>query len=284
MITDKTTDLYGVAGYPLSHTLSPAMHNEAFRTKGINAIYLPFETRDIEGAMRGMKALGIRGMSITMPHKSSVIPFLDEVDGLSRRIHAVNTVRNDGGHLIGYNTDAFGALQALKRVTELSGKTCLLIGAGGTARAIGFILKENGVKLTITNRSEGHGKSLAFSLECPFIPMGMLERVGPEILIQTTPLGMAPHEERSPVEARILRRGMVVMDVIYNPLETRLLRIAREKGCLTVRGIEMFIHQGAEQFRLWTGLEPPLEAMTGAVERELLKGEINDRDSTQAGR
>ena len=142
MIIDQHTDLYGVVGYPLCHTMSPIMHNTAFEVTGVNAIYLAFETRDIDGCLKGIKALGIKGMSITLPYKSSVISLLDEVDGLAKKIGAVNTIVNKGGHLVGYNTDAIGALKALEEKIELSGKTCLIIGAGGAARAIGFILKK----------------------------------------------------------------------------------------------------------------------------------------------
>ena len=266
---DQKTVLYGVVGNPVGHSLSPAMHNAAFWACGTNAVYLAFETRDLEDCIRGIRALGIRGVSVTLPHKSAVIPLLDEVDGLAKRIGAVNTVANDHGRLVGYNTDAVGALKALEEKIELPGRTCLIIGAGGAARAIGFMLRDHGVHLTVSNRSHGRGKDLASALGCPFVPLKGAKGIEADLLIQTTPVGMFPHEDQCIISRRVLREGMVVMDVIYNPLETRLLKIARDRGCLTIGGFEMFIHQGAEQFRLWTGLEAPIDAMNQAVEKAL---------------
>lgn len=269
MIIDQKTELYGVLGYPICHSLSPTMHNAAFLASGKNAIYLAFEIRDLEGCIRGIRALGIRGVSVTLPHKSAVIPLLDEVDGLAKRIGAVNTVVNDQGRLVGYNTDAKGALKALEEKIELPGRACLIIGAGGAARAIGFMLKDHGVHLTISNRSNGRGKELASALGCPFVPLKETKGVEADLLIQTTPVGMHPHEDQCIISRDVLKGGMVVMDVIYNPLETNVLKMARARGCLAIDGLEMFIHQGAEQFRLWTGLNAPLCAMTRAVEKAL---------------
>lgn len=269
MIIDQHTTLYGVMGYPIGHSLSPTMHNAAFSAKGLNAVYLAFETRDLEGCLKGMKALGIKGMSVTIPHKSQVIPLLDDVDDLARRIGAANTIVNDGGRLVGYNTDAVGALKALEEKMGLSGKTCLIIGAGGAARAIGFILKENGVGVMVANRSVERGQELALSLDCPFIPLDELENTTTDLLINTTPVGMAPQKDQCLVPEQILKKGMVVMDIIYNPLETRLIAMARDRDCLTINGLDMFIHQGAEQFRLWTGLEAPITDMARSVEQAL---------------
>lgn len=271
MIMDQHTALYGVLGYPISHSLSPIMHNAAFSASGLNAVYIAFETEDIEGCAKGMKALGIKGMSITIPHKSSVMPFLDEVDDLAKKIGAINTIINGGGKLIGYNTDALGALKALEDKIELYGKTCLIIGAGGAARAIGFSLKQSGVRLNITNRTVRRGEELASSLGCPFVHLREVEGIQVDLLIQTTPVGMYPHVDQCPVPEHILKEGMVVMDIIYNPLETRLLKMAKVCGCVTVSGLKMFINQGAEQFRLWTGINPPVNVMNHAVKEALLK-------------
>jgi len=271
MIIDQRTRLFGVVGYPIGHSLSPAMHNAAFSENGLNAVYLAFETGDIDGCIKGMRTFGIRGMSVTIPHKSSVIPLLDEVDDLAKRIGAVNTIVNDEGHLVGYNTDALGALKALEEKIELTGKTCLMIGAGGAARAIGFILREKGLELKVVNRSSERGKALALSLACPFVPLDELERTTADVLIQTTAVGMAPHEDGCLIPEHMLKKDMVVMDIIYNPLETRLLKMARDRNCLTINGLGMFIRQGAEQFRLWTGIDPPINAMTHAVTQALKK-------------
>jgi shikimate dehydrogenase len=274
MIIDQKTELYGVVGNPIGHSLSPTMHNAAFSASGKNAVYLGFETRDIDGCIRGIRALGIRGVSVTIPHKSAVISLLDEVDGLAKRIGAVNTVANSEGHLVGYNTDAVGALKALEGKIELPGKTCLIIGAGGAARAIGFILRDHGVHLTISNRSTGRGENLARSLGCSFVPLREVVDIQADLLIQATPVGMYPHEDQCIISRHVLKEGMVVMDIIYNRLETGLMKIAKARGCLAINGLGMFIHQGAEQFRLWTGLDAPLRAMTRAVEKAL--GGINE--------
>jgi len=271
MIIDQETSLYGVVGYPIGHSLSPTMHNAAFSATGLNAVYLAFETKDIDGCLKGIKALGIRGMSITIPHKSAVIPLLDEVDDLAGKIGAVNTIVNKDGRLTGYNTDAIGALRALEEKTKLPGKNCVLLGAGGAARAVGFILKENGVEVKVANRSVERGQSLAGALDCPFIPLDELGDTSPDILINTTPVGMSPRTEQCVVTENILKQGMVVMDIIYNPLETRLLTMAGERNCLIVNGLGMFIRQGAEQFRLWTGLDAPVTVMTDAVKQALNK-------------
>jgi shikimate dehydrogenase len=282
MMINQHTRLYGVAGYPISQSLSPAIHNAAFTACGLNAVYLAFETKDIDGCLRGVRALGIKGMSITLPHKSAVIPLLDDVDGLAEKIGAVNTIVNEGGLLVGYNTDAIGALRALEEKTELSGKNCLIIGAGGAARAIGFILRERGIKLQIANRSNKKGQELAHALESPLIALGELENTTADILIHTTPVGMFPKEGDCIVAEGVLKKGMVVMDIVYNPLDTTLLKTARSRGCVTVDGLGMFIHQGAEQFRRWTGIEPPLDVMTLTAKEALQKkqstGGLDERD------
>ncbi|MFC1868600.1 shikimate dehydrogenase [Thermodesulfobacteriota bacterium] len=277
MIINQDTGLYGVVGSPIGHSLSPTMHNAAFLKTGVNAVYLAFETRDIEGCMIGMKALGIKGMSVTIPHKSDVIPLLDKVDELAKKIGAVNTIVNDGGRLVGYNSDAIGALRALEEKVEISGKSCLIIGAGGAARAIGYILKEKGVEVTVANRSLEPGKALSHSLGCRFIPLGDLGNATTDILINTTPVGMAPKKDLSIVPENVLKKGMVVMDIIYNPLKTKFLSMAEAGGCLTVNGLGMFIHQGVEQFRLWTGIEAPIRTMTEAV-KEALGNLRHERD------
>jgi shikimate dehydrogenase len=266
---DQHTALYMVLGRPIGHSLSPVMHNAAFSAKGINAVYLASETEDLEGAVRGLRALNIKGASVTIPFKSQIIPYLDEIDPLARRIGAINTIVNGKGRLAGYNTDASGALRALEGSISLSGKDCLIIGAGGTARAIGTALKDKGVNIWIANRSPERGNSLAASLECPFIQLNDLGDIQADLMIQTTPVGMYPEIDLCPVPEHILKKGSVVMDVIYNPIETKLLRLAKRNGCHTINGLHMFVFQGAEQFRMWTGLDPPIDVMTRSVRKAL---------------
>ena len=270
MIIDQHTGLYGVIGNPVRHSLSPALHNAAFSATGLNAVYLAFETGDIEECLKGIRALGIKGASITIPFKTTVMPFLDEIDPLAKRIGAVNTIVNDSGRLKGYNTDALGALKALEENVKLAGMTCLIIGAGGAARAIGFMLKEQDVAVSIVNRSRKRGEALAASLGCPFVPLDEISGTKGGLLVQTTSVGMYPDIDQCPVPENILENGMVVMDIVYLPAETRLLNLARDRGCVIISGVDMFINQGAEQFRLWTDLDPPFASMRHALKEAML--------------
>ena len=271
MIIDQHTGLYGVIGNPVRHSLSPALHNAAFSATGLNAVYLAFETGDIEECLKGIRALGIKGASITIPFKTTVMPFLDEIDPLAKRIGAVNTIVNDSGRLKGYNTDAFGALKALEENVKLAGMTCLIIGAGGAARAIGFMLKEQDVAVSIVNRSRKRGEALAASLGCPFVPLDEISGTKGGLLVQTTSVGMYPDIDQCPVPENILENGMVVMDIVYLPAETRLLNLARDRGCVIISGVDMLINQGTEQFRLWTDLDPPFASMRHALKEALLE-------------
>jgi shikimate dehydrogenase len=269
VIIDQYTEVYGVIGNPVRHSLSPAMHNAAFREKGMNAAYLAFEVSDLRACIKGVRSMGIKGLSVTIPFKSEIIPLLDEVDDLALRIGAVNTVVNDGGCLNGCNTDAIGALRALEDEVDISGRKVVITGAGGAARAIGYILKQRGLEITVANRSVDRGMDLCRDLDCKFIPLDKLPDIHTDVLINTTPVGMSPHVDMSSVPEDVFKEGMVVMDIIYNPLKTKFLAMAEARGCRIINGLPMFIYQGAEQFRLWTGLEAPVVTMSGAVEKEL---------------
>lgn len=269
MKIDWNTALYGVIGKPVRHSLGPVMHNAAFSDAGIDAVYLAFELEDIEASIKGMAALGMKGLSVTIPFKSVVIPFLDEMDPLADRIGAVNTIVNRAGHLKGYNTDATGAVKALEEKIALKGLRSIIIGAGGAARAIGFSLKEKGVGISIANRSPKRGVSLARALDCPYLPLDEIGVEKVDLLVQATPVGMFPNTGKSPVSENVFHENMVVMDIIYNPRETTFLKMARAGGCATINGLGMFVHQGAEQFLLWTGRDPSLETMYCAVESRL---------------
>jgi len=261
---DAHTKVFALIGHPLAHSLSPRMHNAAFRAAGINAVYMAFDTVALKEAVAGLKALGVRGASVTLPFKREVMSYLDQIEPMAKEIGAVNTLVNEGGKLVGYNTDATGALQAIEEVTDPAGAQCMIIGAGGAARAIGFALKHKGCTLTIINRSRQRGESLAAALEAAYIPLGQLTNVETNILIQTTPVGMHPETDKLPVDPQKIRAD-VVMDIIYNPWKTEFLRRFRAKGAKIIPGSRMFLYQGAEQFRLWTGLEPPLDVMEAAI-------------------
>jgi shikimate dehydrogenase len=256
------------------------IHNGAFRRLGWNAVYLAFEVKNVEEALRGIRGLGVRGVSVTIPLKTEVVPFLDKVEGVAKKIGAVNTIANQGGRLIGYNTDCDGALEALEEKIDLGGKRVVLLGAGGAARAVGFGLKERGLRLTVVNRSKERGQALSEELRCNYLPISSLVRMKAgdleaDIIINATSLGMYPRDGETPIPKELLKKGMLVMDIVYKPLQTKLLREAKGKGCLTVDGLEMLIRQGMAQFEIWTGRRLEIgqikKDLRRAVERESTK-------------
>lgn len=266
---DGYTQLYGIIGNPARHSLSPVIHNGVFRRMGINAVYLAFEVQDLKEAMNGIRGLAIRGMSVTMPFKRAIIPFLDHLEEGAMRIQSVNTVLNEAGRLVGYSTDGVGAIQALEEKVDLPGKKVLLLGAGGAARAVAFGLIEKGCQVTIANRSLDKGRQLAqeiggISLALPFQVSKGIEA---DVIINATSVGMHPNDTQSPIFKDILRKEMTVMDIVYQPLQTRLLAEAEESGCLTIDGLEMLARQGAAQFQIWTGQRPDL----GEIKKDLLQ-------------
>ncbi len=249
----------------MAHSLSPVMHNQAFAAAGYNAVYLAFKVTDPGTAIKGIKALNFKGVSVTLPHKVAVMEHLDEIDETAARIGAVNTIANNQGRLIGYNTDCAGAIEALKTRTAIKDKSLALIGAGGAARAIGFGLVAAGGRVTVLNRSRTNGERLAQDLQAEFSPLNDWQPNRYEILINTTPVGMHPETVATPIPKEELSKDMVVMDIIYNPLETRFLREAAAIGCRTINGVDMFVFQGAQQFELWTGQKAPVDVMRKAV-------------------
>jgi len=261
------TQLYGLIGNPVGHSLSPIIHNGAFRRMGINAVYLAFKVRDLSEAIGGIRGLGLRGVSVTIPFKTQIIPFLDLIDSEASRIKAVNTVSNEDGKLIGHNTDCRGAVEALEEHVDLPDKKVLLLGAGGAARAIAFGLKEKNCQVFIANRTRDKAKDLAAELE--FIPLSLssIGELKAQIIVNTTSVGMFPEEAASPLPKEILQSDMTVMDIVYKPLQTKLLREAKERGCRTINGLEMLARQGAAQLEIWTGRKIDI----GEIREELRK-------------
>ncbi|MBT2616821.1 MULTISPECIES: shikimate dehydrogenase [unclassified Bacillus (in: firmicutes)] len=272
--------IYGVMGDPIAHSMSPDIHNDAFEKENIEAVYHHFHVtkEGLNDAVKGMKALGIEGFNITIPHKTSIIPFLDEVDELALAIGAVNTVVNKNGRFIGYNTDGKGFFKSL--CDEISGdikaKKTLVIGAGGAARAIYFTLVKEGVKqVDIANRTKERAAQLVS--DCPYDKVSKaLSIIEAEeslsqydLIIQTTSSGMSPELDHSPLKVDQLKTGAIVSDIIYNPLQTKLLREAREKGAETQNGLGMFINQAALAFEIWTGIMPDTARMTDIVLNKL---------------
>jgi len=265
MKIDTQTSLYAVFGNPVGQSLSPVMHNKAFAATGFNGVYLAFRVIDIVAAMAAVRAIGIRGVSVTIPHKIAVMNSLDEIDDQARRIGAVNTVVNREGRLWGYNSDGQGAVRALMEKTTVQDADIAIIGAGGAARAIGFNIVDNGGRVTIINRSIQKGEGLAKDLGADFKPLSGLKHIRADILINTTPVGMSPQTQDLPLSPELIRKNMLVMDIVYNPVQTALLKHARQMGCRTIDGVAMFVYQGAFQFTLWTGMEAPIETMRRAV-------------------
>ncbi|MGA2526441.1 MAG: shikimate dehydrogenase [Smithellaceae bacterium] len=266
-----TLQNYILLGNPVQQSLSPLMHNAALKEMKMAGNYTAFCVRNLGGALRGMRDMNIRGASITIPYKTEAMEYLDDVDEHSLKIGAVNTIINENGRLKGCNTDWLGLILTLKEAMTIKDKTFVIIGAGGTARAVAYgILKEGGFPI-ITNRTPEKGKILSGKFDCPFYPLSEIGKINADCLINTTPVGMYPHKNKSPVESSVLTGYKYVMDVIYNPLKTKLLTDAEKQGCHIFSGLDMFVHQGAEQLQLWTGKEPPLMLMKKVVWERLTK-------------
>jgi shikimate dehydrogenase len=266
--TGAATQLCGILLHPAGHTRSPAMHNAAFAALGIDAVYLAFDVApdDLRAAIAGARALGVRQLAISLPHKQAVMEHLDAVDDVARTIGAVNTVTRVGDRLVGANTDWQGIARALGRETELTGKRAVVLGAGGTARAAVYALAQAGARVRVLNRTAERARALARELGAE--GGGELFALGEEpydVLVNTTSVGL--RSELSPVEAAALRPGSVVLDAVYEPLETRLLRDARARGARAVSGKWMLVEQAREQLRLWTGRAPEAELLGSAFDR-----------------
>jgi len=268
-LQSETPAFFGVFGDPVSHSLSPVMHNRAFAFSGYNGVYLPFRIKTIAEAVSAMKTLNMRGASVTLPHKVRVMAHLDHVDALAEKIGAVNTILNQDGVLTGYNSDAMGAVTALKERISLKNKRVAIIGAGGAARALGVGILENQGKVIVVNRTAKTGERLAADLGGDFYLPAEIQRVACDVLINTTPVGMFPDVDATPVPGAFFNEHMTVMDIIYTPLQTRLLKEATAAGCSTIPGLPMFVYQGAFQFELWTGMRAPVEEMRAAVSEAL---------------
>jgi shikimate dehydrogenase len=272
---DGSVELFGIIGNPVRHSLSPVMQNAAFASLGMNRIYVPMSVADPAQAVPGLRALGFQGVSVTVPHKEAVIPFLDAVDPVAAQIGAVNTLllRQDSAGKVriqGYNTDWLGANAALTAAkVSLQGSRVLVAGAGGAAKAVAFGLKQAGANVLITNRSAVPGQTLAAWLNCEFVPLQEADRQTGDIFINTTSVGMEPDLDGCVIPPAMLPNFSAVMDIVYAPLETRLLREAKAAGCTTIDGLAMLLHQGAEQFRIWTGQPAPEAVMRAALEEEL---------------
>ena len=282
MVISGKTRVCGVIGDPIEHSLSPTIHYAAFDHLKLDFVFLAFrvKTADLENAIRGMRGLGIRGLNVTMPHKSTVIGYLDEVDSTVQFLGSANTVLNKEGVLSGSNTDGVGALKALRENgVALSEKKVLLLGAGGAAKAIAFSLAEEVGELVILNRAPEKAKELAEALRRIFKNKIVGDSLSPDaitknlqdsdVLINATSVGMYPDSNQSIVAPQRLKSDLSVMDIVYNPVETKLARDAKAAGAKVISGVEMLIYQGAASFKIWTGRSAPVEVMRRAALNKL---------------
>lgn len=276
-------NVYGIIGHPVSHSLSPVMHNRAAKLLDLNYVYVAFDVApsELKRALAAMRPLGIKGLNVTVPHKETVIPYLDRLEEEAALIGAVNTITVKKGALVGGNTDGIGFIESIKKSGfRPRGKRAAIIGAGGSARAVGAALCRAGVsKVIIVNRSESRGRLLARRLsklgDCSFASSGgsfaKKEAGKCDLIVQTTPCGMKKGD-RLPVSGIAFHAGQTVCDIIYSPIETSFLKKAGQEGAKTVNGLGMLVYQGSASFNKWTGHKFPKEKILRFLKRTILKG------------
>jgi 3-dehydroquinate dehydratase/shikimate dehydrogenase len=262
---DVATRVYGVAGDPVAHSLSPAIMNAALRRENVNAVYVALHAKTLKDLLTCVREIPIHGLSVTMPYKQAILPYLDNTDSHTNKIGACNTVvRAQDGKLYGFNTDTSGVVRPLeRRLSTLEGAKVLVLGAGGAARAAVFGLRERGAEISILNRSKAAGQKLARRAHARSVKRADLKKLAFDVIINATPVGMGNLRESPLQEQEINAR--YVFDMIYDPVETRLLKLARERGAQVISGIEMFVHQAARQFEIWTGKPAPQDEMLQVV-------------------
>lgn len=271
---NSQTSLFCLIGRPIEHSMSPIMHNAMIQKLNLNYVYLAFNVKPekLKNAIRGIKAMNIKGVNVTIPYKESIMEYLDEIDPLAAKIGAVNTIKNKNGILKARNTDAEAAKKSLIDAgCSLSGKKVLILGAGGAARAVSFVIADEVEKIILSNRTEKRAISLAKEIndktngraEGYSNERSILKKFIPDIqiLINTTPVGMDPNIDNIPIPETILHKNLFIFDVIYNPLQTKLLKKAEAKGCEILGGLDMLVNQGAIAFQWWTGKEPDTKLM-----------------------
>ncbi len=280
------TMLLGVIADPIGHSLSPLVHNTALKEAGLNAVYVPFRvpSEHLEQFLIDARQLGIRGLSVTIPHKEAVLKKLTKFDPAVKGIGAANTLVFEGDDLIGYNTDFRAAIDSLERAISsslqtaggtaqahagLEEKKSLVLGAGGAARAMAYGLMKHGAKVVIAGRTFKRAQQLAHTLGCETLDWNNRHAISPDIIVNCSPVGMHPNVDETPYDKRHLRPGIVVFDMVYNPENTLLIKEARAAGCLIVSGVEMFVRQASLQFKLFTGQEAPWELMRDTLKRAI---------------
>ncbi len=281
MITGKTK-VVAVIGNPIEHSLSPPMHNAAYKQMGMDYVYVAFkiEKENLYQLIESAKTIGLVGLNVTIPYKTDIIEYLDEVDDTARRINAVNTLRFKDGMAKGYNTDGTGAVKSIEKYTDLKNKKVLVLGAGGASKAITFTLLNHGINsLTIANRSRDNAIQLIDNLkkqtgfdQINYVDIEKADTIldNVDIIINTTPIGMYPNVDAdTPIKTEKINENHVVMDIIYNPLETKLLKNAKDNGATTISGTNMLINQGITAFEIFTGKTPSYESFEKALLEQL---------------
>jgi 3-dehydroquinate dehydratase/shikimate dehydrogenase len=267
------TQLYGVLGSHASISLSPAMQNAAFQAKHLNSVFLPCQTSRLADFLAFARGVGLQGFAVTMPFKRAILRALDWVDPLAYRIGACNTVALQQSRWLGWNTDAAAVVEVLTKRLRLAGSRILILGAGGAARAAAYAVRAEGAEVIISSRREARARALARGVAAQVVPWDTAESLEVDAVINSTPVGMYPHVESSPIDLARLRTR-VVFDMVYFPLGTRLLNEARGRGLTTIAGLEMLVAQGARQFEIWTGLAAPRALMEQAVRQALDGAEL----------
>lgn len=261
------TRVYGVVGGTVRRSLSPLLHNQAFAARQLDAVYVPLQAEAIEPFLRALPALDLAGFSVTRPYKVAIVPHLQEVEDSAALCGSVNTVVVQEGSLRGSTTDGIGVVAPLKKRGELKGKAVVIVGAGGAARAAALSLRRKGARVTLAARNPGQAAEAAAAVGCGHAPLPDLPRLAWDILVNATPVGSSASAADTVVPRELHRAGTIVLDMVYDPLETRLLREARAAGCTVIDGLEMLLAQAVAQFETWTGLEAPVEAMKAAAAR-----------------
>jgi 3-dehydroquinate dehydratase/shikimate dehydrogenase len=261
---DAATRIYGVAGDPIEHSLSPVIMNAALHRENVNGVYLPLHAKTVKDLIRCVREIPLHGLSITMPYKQAIIPYLDNTDAHTAKVGACNTVvRGQDSKLYGFNTDIAGILRPLEQRLSIENAKVLVIGAGGAARAAVFGLKERGAEVWILNRTSAKAQKLARQAKARTLKRADLRKIAFDVIINATPVGMGNSRDCPLKDEEIQAR--VVFDMVYDPVETHLLQVARAKGIAVIPGIEMFVQQAARQFEIWTGKPAPAAEMLGAV-------------------
>jgi 3-dehydroquinate dehydratase/shikimate dehydrogenase len=275
---NEETEIYGVIGDPIGHSLSPILHNSGFRQLKLNKVYLPFRVpaEDLHMFMEDCRTLNVKGLSVTIPHKEPVLDYCTKIDGAVKGIGAANTMLFEANQILGLNTDYRAAMACLDdrlgtadRKAPLAGRKTLVLGAGGAARALAFGLRRRGADVAIASRNLKRAEHMADELQCRAIPWENRHNIKASVIVNATPVGMHPNVDETPYDVRHLKPNMIVFDAVYNPEHTLLLKEAKQRRCKTISGVEMFVGQAALQFQRFTGKEPPIAVMQESLRRAI---------------